>query len=196
MYQILNKQEVCKRCSSDTNKVKLFSKENNMHPFDIPACLSDLSIIEQQLICRISPCINVHMLKHGGVASSGHCVTFPQEINEPAQIFPRLPQEVNIIKVRKQGKNETSKDFRVRRSVSENTLVYLNFFNPAYKDITISSERLGLLPKDGELDDIHTVIYKEHTKHTNDQGPAPKQNEKDLPNDCYHLHQFYDLMKI
>ena len=59
------------------------------------------------------------------------------------------------------------------------------FFNPAYKDITISSERLGLLPKDGELDDIHTVIYKENTKHRNDQGPAPKQNENDLPNECF-----------
>ena len=51
------------------------------------------------------------MLKHGGIASSGHCVTFPQEINEPAQIFLRLPEEIKIIKVRKQGKNDTSKDF-------------------------------------------------------------------------------------
>jgi hypothetical protein len=41
------------------------------------------------------------MLKHGGVASSGHCVTFPQEINQPAQIFPRLSPEIEILKVRK-----------------------------------------------------------------------------------------------
>ena len=34
---------------------------------------------------------------------------------QPANIFPRLPVEVNIIKVRKQGKNNTSKDFRFRR---------------------------------------------------------------------------------
>lgn len=55
------------------------------------------------------------MLNHGGIASSGHCVTFPQEINEPATIFPRLPHEINIIKVKKQGKNHSSKEFRVRR---------------------------------------------------------------------------------
>lgn len=55
------------------------------------------------------------MLNHGGIASSGHCVTFPQEINEPAKMFPRLPPEIQIIKVRKQGKNDTSKEFRVRR---------------------------------------------------------------------------------
>ncbi len=78
-----------------------------MNPGIAPDELKNTSMIEQQLICRISPCINVHMLKYGGIASSGHCVTFPQEINEPTQIFPRLPEEINIIKVRKQGRNET-----------------------------------------------------------------------------------------
>lgn len=43
--------------------------------------------------------VQVHMLKHGGINSSGHCVTFPQNIDEPAQIFPRLPTEINVIKV-------------------------------------------------------------------------------------------------
>jgi hypothetical protein len=84
----------------------MFSTENNMNPGKLPDELNDLSIVEQQLICRIAPCINVHLLKHGGIASSSHCVTFPQEVNEPAQIFPRLPSEMHILKVCKQGKNE------------------------------------------------------------------------------------------
>ena len=75
---------ICLRCHIDKGEIKLFSDENNMNPKLLPSALYDLSIIEQQLISRISPCINVHMLKHGGIASSGHCVTFPQEINEPA----------------------------------------------------------------------------------------------------------------
>lgn len=62
------------------------------------------------------------MLNHGGIASSGHCVTFPQEINEPANIFPRLPQEIQIIKVKKQGKNDTCREFRVRRLKVEQAL--------------------------------------------------------------------------
>ena len=70
-----------------------------MDPKPLPAELQDLSIVEQQLICRIAPCINIRMLKHGGISSNGHCVTFPQEINDPAKIFPRLPNEVKIIKV-------------------------------------------------------------------------------------------------
>ena len=53
-----------------------------------------MSIVEQQLISEISSCMNVHMLKHGGISSSGHCVVFTQEINHPAQILPRLPPEI------------------------------------------------------------------------------------------------------
>ena len=44
------------------------------------------------------------MLKHRGIASSGHWVTFPQDVNEPAQILPKLPHEINIIKLRKTEK--------------------------------------------------------------------------------------------
>ena len=102
----VNSDQICKRCKSDKNQIKLFSPENNMDPKQLPTELSGLSIIEQQLICRT--CMNVHMLKHGGIASSGHCVTFPQEVNEPAKIFPRLPNEINLIRVRRIGKNETS----------------------------------------------------------------------------------------
>lgn len=120
----------------------MFSAENNMDPGEVPLELSNLTVIEQQLICRIAPCINVHMLNHGGIASSGHCVTFPQEINEPATIFPRLPHEINIIKVKKQGKNHSSKEFRVRRFKIQQSLQWLKSNNPAYSDIYISNDRL------------------------------------------------------
>ena len=86
------------------------------------------------------------MLKHGGIASSGHCVTFPQEINEPAQIFPRLHEEIKIIKVRKQGKTDTSKDFRVRRYTAQEALFWLKDNNSAYSDMIISQERINCCP--------------------------------------------------
>ena len=104
---------VCQRCKNDKMQVKMFSSENNMNPQPVPNELRDLSEVEQQLICRISPCINIQFLKHGGISANGHCVTFPQEINEPTNIFPRLPTEVSLFKVQKRGKNDSSKDFRV-----------------------------------------------------------------------------------
>jgi hypothetical protein len=49
------------------------------------------------------PRISLIRCRTGRIASAGHCVTFPQEVNEPAKIFPRLPSEINIVRVRKLG---------------------------------------------------------------------------------------------
>ena len=59
------------------------------------------------LIVRLAPTVHVHMLRHGGIASRGHCITFPQAVQEPATILLRLPAEVDIIRVRRQGKNDS-----------------------------------------------------------------------------------------
>ena len=171
----VNSHQICKRCKSDKNQIKLFSPENNMDPQKLPTELSGLTIIEHQPICRISPCMNVHMLKHGGIASSGHCITFPQELNEPAKIFPRLHNEINLIRVRRIGKNETSKDYSVRRFKVQNALLFLKQNNPAYSDIIISQERLNSLPEDGELPNILTVQCNDITSGETDKGPAPDQ---------------------
>ena len=84
------KNGACEKCIREKNHIKMFSSENNMDPGKMPNELKNLSIVEQQLIARISPCINVHMLKHGGIAANGHCVAFPQEIDKPSKILPNL----------------------------------------------------------------------------------------------------------
>jgi hypothetical protein len=48
-----------------------------------------------------------------------------QEVNEPAKIFPRLPKEIEVLKVKKQGQKDTSKDFVVRRYKVQNALNFL-----------------------------------------------------------------------
>ena len=165
---------ICKRCRSDKGSIKMFSDENIMDPKPLPNELSSMTLIEQQLIARISPCIHIHMLKHGGIASSGHCVTFPQEINEPAQIFPRLPQEIDIVKVRKYGKNDTSKDFRIRRFKVQTALLWLQQHNPAYSDIIICPDRLNALPEDGDACNMQTLEVN-NVQTSNDNGPAFQQ---------------------
>jgi len=91
---------ISKRCKADKIPVKMFSSEN-----------------KQQFIARKSPCMHVCMLKHGGIASTGHCVTFPQQLNEPVKIFPRLPHEIDIIKGTRQGNQNTGKDFKESRKL-------------------------------------------------------------------------------
>ena len=81
----------------------------------VPNELKDLTNVEEQLICQISPCIRIHMLNHRGEGSTGHCITFPQDVNEPSRIFARLPSEIKMIEVRMQGQQDTSKEFLVCR---------------------------------------------------------------------------------
>jgi hypothetical protein len=79
----------------------MFSDKNLMNPLQVPSELQNLTLVEQQLIRRIAPVILVHMLKHGGIAANGHYVTFPQDVNEPANILPQLPKELKMICVRR-----------------------------------------------------------------------------------------------
>ena len=126
---------MCSRCRRDKKVPKVWSYENNMDPMCVPEELSGMSDAEQMLIARLAPTVHVHMLKHGGIASKGHCIAFPQAVQEPATILPRLPAEVDIIRVRRQGRDDTHKDFRVRRYRVQEALCWLKDNNPAYSDI-------------------------------------------------------------
>ena len=78
------------------------------------------------------------------------------------------------LRVRKQGKNDTTKDFNVRRSVIQKVLEWLKQHNPAYSDIIINQERIDHLPENAPIN-IHTVETKvPHNSHT-DLSPAPLQ---------------------
>ena len=76
----------------------------------VPEELSGMSDAEQMLIARLAPTVHVHVLKHGGTAWKGHCIAFPQAAQEPATVPPRLPAEVDIIRVRRQGRVDTKKN--------------------------------------------------------------------------------------
>ena len=164
----------CSRCRRDKKVPKVWSDENNMDPMCVPEELSGMSDAEQMLIARLAPTVHVHMLKHGGIASKGHCIEFPQAVQEPATILPRIPAEVDIIRVRRQGRDDTHKDFRVTRHRVERALRWLSDNNPAYADIVIDDARIQNLPEDGELPNLRTVELTE-TEHMDDQGPAPQK---------------------
>jgi len=43
-------ENICRRCFSDQNQIKLYSLANNMNPGKLPSELYNMTIIEQQLI--------------------------------------------------------------------------------------------------------------------------------------------------
>ena len=105
-------RNMCSRCRRDKKVPKVWSEENNMDPMSVPEELSEMSDAEQ--IAGLAPTVHLHMLKHGGIASRGHCIAFPQAVQEPATILPCLPAEVDI-QPRSQGLSSSLPLERERR---------------------------------------------------------------------------------
>ncbi|KAJ7221598.1 hypothetical protein GGX14DRAFT_353770, partial [Mycena pura] len=56
----LKSSGMCSRCHADTRDIKLWSDENNVNPKnERPACLKNLTEMEEMLIARIKPVMQV-----------------------------------------------------------------------------------------------------------------------------------------
>ena len=89
-------RNMCTRCRRDKKVPKVWSGENNMDPMAVPEILSNMSDAEQMLIARLAPTVHVHLLKHGGIASKGHCIAFPQAVQDRNRSFRTLSQQQSL----------------------------------------------------------------------------------------------------
>lgn len=71
-----NGNSTCFRCISEKHGHR-FSIENNMDPGEQPVCLQRLTQIEEMLIARVSPVLQVTYAKGGQLKYSGHTIYFP-----------------------------------------------------------------------------------------------------------------------
>ena len=78
------------------------------------------------LISAVMPIMSVYRLPQGQYGYSGHVINLPQDVASFAQSLPRLPSELDVIVVRKEGANQTHHDFRVRRGVAFRSEKYLS----------------------------------------------------------------------
>lgn len=71
---------------------------------------------EEQLLARVCLMVNIYVAP-GAVSTrmKGHCIAFPQKVEELARALPRLPSALRIVIIRKKGKPGKAFDFRVRR---------------------------------------------------------------------------------
>ena len=80
-----------------------------------------------------------------------------QDVASFAHSLPRLPSD--IIVVRKEGVNQTHRDFRVRQGVGHRAWVWLTIHNQYYRalGVTIDTTSLEQLPRDGNISHLLTV---------------------------------------
>lgn len=82
--------------------------------------------------------------------------TCPKDVASFATSLPRLPSELNVIVVRKEGGVQSHRDFYVRRSVVLRVLQWLVANNIYYRNVHIDPSALALLPED-DLSGLHSM---------------------------------------
>ena len=121
--------------------------------------LQGLTQVEETQISPILPIMSLYRLPHGQYGYSGHVINLPQDITSFATSLPRLPSELDVIVVRKEGSNQSHRDFRVRKSIVLRALQWLVANNIYYRNIRIDPDALALrmLPEDGDIKGLCSV---------------------------------------
>ena len=172
----------CNRCKRDKSFPKKFSIENEMVPSPVPEALKNLTQVEEMLIARALPIMNVYCKPKGGQrAYKGHVITFPNNVQKVVNILPNLPGDLPLIKIKKKD-SANSKDFRVQKAKVLAALNWLAHNNPVYKDIEIDQDRIDMLPVDDELDSITSISIEKDNASTVDMDTCDLVDD-DVPVD-------------
>ena len=149
--------KICGRCKRDKTLPKKFSIENKMIPSSVPSELSNLSQVEEMLIARALPFMNIYCKPKGGQRGyKGHVITFPTDVQHVANVLPNLLQDLPLVSIGNSEKYK-SKEFRVRRSKVLDALKWLVHNNSLYSDIVIDESRVFELPVDDLVDNFVSV---------------------------------------
>ena len=127
-------------------------------PYLIP--LQGLTQVEEMLISGVLPIMSLYCLPHGQYAYSGHVINLPQDVASFTNTLPRLPSQLDVIVVRKEGAAESHHDFRVRRSVVFCALQSLLANNIYCHNVRIDPDAIAVLPEDGDLTGLHSMTLE------------------------------------
>ena len=87
---------VCYRCRQERGNNR-FSASNNMDPGPQPEELANLTQVEEMLIARVSPILQVTHATGGQFKYRGHTISFPQNIDHVSNILPHTIDKLMII---------------------------------------------------------------------------------------------------
>ena len=110
------------------------------------------------LVSTVLPIMSLYRLPHGQYGYSGHVINLPQDVESFANSLPRLPSQLDVIVVRKEGATQSHRDFRVRRSVVQRALQWLLENNIYYHNVHIDPDALALLPEDADLSGLRSMM--------------------------------------
>ena len=117
------------------------------------------------LISAVIPIMTIYRLCHGQYGYRGHVINLPQDLTTFATSLPRLPKELDILIVRKEGSDCTHRDFRVRKSVVLGALLWLKHHNKYYRNLFTGSPSAGKLFCLFFTPEVWSLIVSETNRH-------------------------------
>ena len=85
--KIKSSEYICTRCKRDKGSPKKFSSENDMIPGPVPIALQGLTEIEEMLIARVFPVMQVYTRPRGGQRSyKGHVLNLPHNVQKVVDV--------------------------------------------------------------------------------------------------------------
>ena len=87
-----------------------------MNPGKQPPVLSILTQVEELLIARVNPILQVTHARGGQYKYSGHTISFPQDIISIVKTLPHRIEYLNILIVKREGPPSKHYDRIVSRS--------------------------------------------------------------------------------
>ena len=173
-----NHMYCCSRCVSET-KGHHFSLSNNMDLGPQPATLASLSQIEEMLIARVNPILQVTHARGGQYKYSGHTICFPQDITKIANMLPWCVEHLDILIVTRHSNDHKAYDFIVSRHHVLAALEYKLANDPYYKNVRIDTNALASLP--AIPTDISSSLHHSNTAKT--AVPLPLEPPHELTED-------------
>src|ERR1700728_5109228 len=112
--------------------------------------------MEEMLISPVHALIQLWQIRGGQYKYTGHTCNFPRDNVVFHSTVPLLPEECDIIIMRRAGDNTGSneavhQDFRVRRGAIQAWLQYLEVHHPTFqsRQVTVDYQRINQPPENG-----------------------------------------------
>jgi ATP-dependent DNA helicase PIF1 len=137
---------ICKRCKQERGSHR-FSQWNHMDPGEQPHVLRVLTQVEEMLIARVNPILQVTHARGGKYKYSGHTISFPQDISMIARNLPRRVEDLDFLIVRRCGAQSKYYECYVKRSRVMNALYYKIQMDKFYQDVQIDMDSVTALPE-------------------------------------------------
>lgn len=142
--------EVCFRCKTHITSGKSVHPSkaywNSLDPGEIPEEISDLTLFEKRLLCRIKAFVRVVRLRgrFGQLGFKGQAILFAQDIFEVTEALPNMlpisTQESGMVVVTEHLENiDCTREFTISRERIFRALHWLIDNNPLYQDVTIDT---------------------------------------------------------